>query len=124
MVGNRDTDAMELPPIVESAKSRPLSYDPRAQQWIFYDDVRLGRKKIFPLQKLTPEQQTDLVIERQLRNAPATTAVLGPQTFTNEQVAEEMRAQSKLGKQLIDADLKYLRFYLSSFPPEAFENGK
>jgi len=115
---------MELPAIIESAKSRPLSYDPRADEWIFYDDVRSGKKKIYPLEELTPEQQRNLAIERQLRNARATTAVLGPQTYTNEQVAEEMRNQTKLGKQLLQADLNYLKFYLSGFPREAFDNGR
>jgi hypothetical protein len=119
----REAHAMELPAIIESAKSRPLSYDPRAGEWIFYDDVRLGRKKIFPVAELTPEQQLNLAIERQLRNAPTTTAVLGPHTYTNEQVAEEMRNQTKLGKQLLEADLNYLKFYLSSFPREAFDDG-
>ena len=115
---------MELPAIIESAKSRPLSYDPRADEWIFYDDVRLGKKKIVPLAELTPEQQRNLAIERQLRNAPTATAVLGPQTYTNAQVAEEMRNETKLGKQLLEADLKYLNFYLSGFPREAFDDGK
>lgn len=115
---------MELPAIIESAKSRPLSYDPRTQEWIFYEDVRLGRKKIYPLPKLTPEQLLNLAIERQLRDAPSAIAVLGPHTFTNEQVAEEMRNGTKLGKQLLEADLRYLKFYLSGFPPEVFDKAE
>jgi hypothetical protein len=112
---------MDLPPIVESAKSRPLSYNPRTDQFIYYDDVRSGKKKIYPLEKLTSEQLLKLAIERQLTNVPSTTAVLQSQTYTNEQVAEEMRAQSKFGKHMFKADIDYLKFYLSQFPPEAFE---
>jgi hypothetical protein len=112
---------MELPAIVESAKSRPLSYDPRTDEFIYYDDVRSEKKKIYPLEKLTHQQLLKLAIERQLANVPSTTVVLKGQTYTNEQVAEEMRAQSKFGKQMFDADVNYLKFYLSQFPPEAFE---
>lgn len=113
---------MQLPPIVESAKARPLSYDPRTDEFIYYDDVQKGKKKIYPLEKLTREQLLKLAIERQLTNVPSTTAVLQSQTYTNEQVAEEMRAQTKFGKQMFEADIDYLKFYLSQFPPEAFEN--
>jgi hypothetical protein len=34
-----------------------------------------------------------------------------------------MRAQTKFGKQMFDADVNYLKFYLSQFPPQAFEKG-
>ena len=111
---------MELPPIVESAKSRPLSYDPRTDKFIYYDDLRTG-KKIYPLEKLTHEQLLKLAIERQLSNVPSTTTVLNGETYTNQQVAEEMRAQSKFGKQIFDADTNYLKFYLSQFPSQVFE---
>ena len=112
---------MELPPIVESAKSRPLSYDPRIDEFIYYDDPRSGRKKLYPLEKLTHEQLLKLAIERQLTNVPATTSVLTDHTYTNEQVAEEMRVQTKFGKQMFAGDINYLKFYLAQFPPEAFE---
>jgi hypothetical protein len=111
---------MELPPIVESAKSRPLSYDPRTDEFIYYDDLRSG-KKIYPLEKLTHEQLLKLAIERQLSNVPSRTTVLKGQTYTNEQIAEEVRAESKFGKQMFEADLNYLKFYLSQFPSQVFE---
>jgi hypothetical protein len=114
---------MKLPPIVESAKSRPLSFDPRSGQFIYYDEVQSEKKKIYPLENLNHEQLLNLAIKRQLTNTPSTTATLngGTHTYTNEQLAEEMRAQSKLGKQMFEADIDYLKFYLSQFPPEAFE---
>lgn len=114
---------MKLPPIIESAKSRPLSLDPRSGSFIHYDEVQSGKKKIYPIEKLTHDQLLDLAIKRQLTNIPSTTATLngGTHTYTNQQLAEEMRAQSKLGKQMFDADINYLKFYLSQFPPEAFE---
>jgi hypothetical protein len=113
---------MELPPIIASAKSRPLSYDPRSDEFVYYDDVRSGMKKIYPLEKLSGGQLMNLAIARQLQNVPATTAVLNGQTYTNEQVAEEMRQQTKFGKRMLEADLNYLKFYLSQFPREAFDS--
>jgi len=113
---------MDLPPIVESAKSRPLSYDPRTDEFIHYDDVQSGKKKIYPLDKLTPGQLLKLAIERQLTNIPSTTAVLNGQTYTNEQVAAEMQAKSKFGQQMFETDINYLNFYLSQFPRAAFED--
>ncbi len=110
---------MQLPPIIESAKARPLSYDPASDEFIFYDEIAAGKKKIYPLEKLSSEQLLELAIERQLTNEPTTTAVLG-ETYDNEQLANEMRAQTKFGKQMFEADINYLKFYLSQFPPEAF----
>jgi len=114
---------MQLPPIVESAKARPLSYDPRTDKFIHYDDVSRGKQKIYPLEKLTHEQLLKLAIERQLTNLPSTTTVLG-ENYTNEQVAAEMRARTKFGKQMFEADINYLKFYHSQFPREAFEEVK
>jgi hypothetical protein len=112
---------MKLPPIVDSAKTRPLSYDPRTDEFIYYDDVASGKKKIYQPEKLTHEQLLKLAIERQLTNLPSATTVLTGETYTNEQVAKEMRAQTKFGKQMFEADIDYLKFYLSQFPREAFE---
>jgi hypothetical protein len=112
---------MELPPIVASAKSRPLSYDPRSDEFIYYDEVRDGKRKLYPVEKLDARQSLKLAVERQLKNAPATTAVLNGETYSNEQVAEEMRRQTKFGKQMLEADINYLKYYLGQFPPDAFE---
>ena len=114
---------MELPPIVESAKSRPLSFDPRSGSYIYYDEVKNGKKNIYPIEKLNPEQLLNLAVKRQLTNIPSTTARMAGETHTysNEQLADEMRSQTKFGKQMFDADINYLKFYLSQFPPEAFE---
>ena len=112
---------MKLPPIVASAKSRPLSFDPRSGSFIYYDEVCSGRQKIYPVDKLSDEQLLKLAIERQLRNIPTTTTTLNGRSYSNEQLAEEMRSKSKFGQQMLETDVNYLKFYLSQFPPEAFE---
>ena len=112
---------MDLPPIVESTKSRPLSYDPLRDEFIYYDEVQQGEKKLYPLERLSSEQKLKLAIERQLANPPTTTAVLDKRVFSNEEVAEEMRAHTKFGEQMFRSDINYLEFYLSQFPKEAFQ---
>jgi hypothetical protein len=109
-----------LPPIVDSAKRRPLSLDPQSGSFIYYDDVEKGKKKITPIEKLKHEQLLKLAIERQVTNKPSITATLNGQVFTNEQLAREIGAQSKIGKQMFNADIEYLKFYLSQFPQECF----
>ena len=110
-----------FPAIVESAKSRPLSFDPDSGSFIYYDDIVEGKKKIVPIEKLTYDELMNLVLERQLKNEPNTTAILGKNTFSNEDLAREIREHSKIGTQVFSADVDYLKFYLSQFPSESFE---
>lgn len=112
---------LNLPAIVPAAKKRPLSYNPVTKRFIYYDEVEDGSAKIFPIEELSDEALLDLAIKRQLTNEPAQTAVLTGQVFSNQQVAEEIKKQSKIGKQLFNTDIEYLKFYLSQFPPESFE---
>ena len=112
---------LDLPDIVASAKKRPLSYDPKTKRFIYYTDVLNGMSKIYPIDKLNNEELMQLAIERQLTNEPSQTAVLTGQVFSNEQVADEIRKQTKIGRQLFNADIEYLKFYLSQFPENSFE---
>ena len=112
---------VNLPDIVETAKSRPLSYDPKTEQFIYYDKVEKGAQKIIPLDKLSQEQLLKLAVERKLSDVESTTITLNGEVFTNKQLAKEMKRQSKIGKQMFLADIDYLKFYLSQFPQESFE---
>lgn len=112
---------VELPQIVETAIRRPLSYNPQTDKFIYYGDVCNGKIKIVPIEKLNAEQQLKLVIERQITNEPSTTVVLNGQKYTNEQIVAEMQNNTKIGKQLVEADINYLKYYLSSFPEQCFE---
>jgi hypothetical protein len=109
---------IKLPPIVGSVKKRPLGIDPISGAFVYYDELERGSKKILPVENLTLEQQIALAVERQLTNVPSTTVVLTGETFTNEQLANEIKNQSKIGKQMLKADIDYLKFYLSQFPKE------
>ncbi|MBS1643989.1 MAG: hypothetical protein JST36_03050 [Bacteroidetes bacterium] len=110
-----------LPEIVAAAKRRPLSYNPITQAYIYYDELAQGTAKLYPLEKLSPEQLKQLVIERQLSNTPTEYATLQDVKRDNEAMADEIRKETKLGKQILQADKDYLEFYLEQFPKECFE---
>lgn len=111
---------LQLPPIVDSARSLPLSYNPHTGSFIYYDAVQEGSARLYPLDKLGEAELQRLAIERQLR-AGSDTGVLNGNRYTSGQIADEMRKGTKLGQQLMQAELDYLRYYLSHFPPESFE---
>jgi len=112
---------MKLPDIVAAAKRRPLSYNPITKTYIYYDELEQGTAKLYPIEKLSPEQLKQLVIERQLSNTPTDYATLQELKWNNEAMADEIRNETKLGKQILQADKDYLEFYLAQFPKECFE---
>ncbi len=117
-----DMKRIKLPPIVEAAKKRPLGVNPHSGSFIYYDDLAKGSQKIVPVEKLNHDQVLKLAVERQFTNDPkSTTVTLNGQSFTKEQLVKEMRSQTKIGRQMFDADINYLKFYLSQFPKECFE---
>ncbi len=111
----------KLPAIVESVKQRPLGYNPLTNEFIYYDNVAAGKQKLYPINKLSLPQLQKLAIERTLTNIPSQTVTLNGEVFSNEQLADEIKKQSKIGKQIFDTDINYLNYFLSTFPDEAFE---
>ena len=112
---------MKLPDIVESAKKRPLGFNPETGKFIYYDEVKEGVQKLIPIDKLGHDQLLNLAIERIRSNEPNTIATLNGEVFNNDQQANEVRLQTKTGKQIFESDINYLKFYLSQFPAESFE---
>ncbi|MEI6141045.1 MAG: hypothetical protein WCP85_17385 [Mariniphaga sp.] len=111
----------EIPAVVESARRRPISFNPVTGTFILYDDVANGSLKIVSLEKLSSKELISLSVERYLADDPGTTIVLTGQSFTKKQLADEIMNQTAIGKQMFDIDIEYLRFYLSQFPQECFE---
>ena len=112
---------IKLPDIVESAKKRPLGIHPGTGAFVYYDELQNGKASILPLDKLNDKQKQALSVERYLTNEPGTITTLNGETVTREQAAEEIKKQSKIGKQLYEMDIQYLDFYLSQFPEKCFE---
>ncbi len=112
----------KLPSIVESAKNRPLSLDKSSGEFIYYDEIEKGLQKITPIDSLNKEQLLKLVLERQFTNIPGSLVVLNGQQFTREELAQEIQQQSKIGRQIFEADINYLKFYLATFPKECFQH--
>jgi len=111
-----------LPPIIEAAKKRPLGINSRSGSFVYYDDLQKGRQKMTPIDKLSHSQLLKLAVERQLSDSPdGTTVTLNGQSFTKEQLAREMESNTKIGRQIFEAEINYLKFYLPQFPKECFE---
>ena len=110
-----------IPAVVESARKRPISFNPVTGTFILYDDIASGSLKIVPLEKLSSEELISLSVERYLTDDPGNIIVLTGQSFTKKQLADEILNQTPIGKQMFDIDIEYLRFYLSQFPKECFE---
>jgi hypothetical protein len=110
-----------IPAVVESAKKRPISFNPVSGTYILYDDIASGALKIVPLDKLSHKELISLSVERHLCDDPGTSVILTGQTFTKKQIANEIKNQTTIGKQMFEIDIEYLRFYLSQFPKECFE---
>lgn len=112
--------SVKLPPIVETAKKRPLGIDPHTGSFIYYQDLELGIR-IVPIESLSDDLLVKLSMKRHLTNEPSNPIVtLNGQVFTNEQAALEIQSGTKIGKQLFRADIEYLKYYLSTFPKECF----
>ena len=109
------------PAVVESARKRPLCFDPESGSYILYDEIANGLKKIIPLEKLSEKELIALSAERHLSDGPGTTVILTGQVFTKKQLAEEIINQTPIGKQMFTIDIEYLKYYLSQFPVECFE---
>jgi len=109
-----------LPAISPSALNRPLSLDPSTEEFVYYEKVQQGEQKIVPIEQLNQDQLLRLIVERQFHSGTNHIVTLGGRHFTREQLIQEIKSKSKIGKQIFDADVNYLKFYLSSFPPESF----
>jgi hypothetical protein len=112
---------LQLPDIIETAKKRPLSINPLTGSFIYYEKVQTEDQKIIPIEKLNQEQLMKLIVERELSNEPNTTVTLNGESFSNEELAKEILLQTKIGKQIYNSEVDYLKFYLEQFPDDCFE---
>ena len=109
-----------LPKIVESAKMRPLGYASNGD-FVYYDGLQNGSQKLVPTEQLSEEQLLKLSIERHLTDVTGSVATLNGDNYSNTQRAKEIQDQTKIGKQLFESDIDYLKFYLEQFPEDCFE---
>lgn len=94
-----------LPMIDEANRARPVSYDPRRNKFIYYDELIARTEKIVPLKKLTHAQVKKLVIER-TRTAPDLTMhTPSGETRTRDDIIREISQETAVGKKLMEADV-------------------
>ncbi|WPR77145.1 hypothetical protein [Algoriphagus sp. NG3] len=110
-----------LPPIVEAAKAKPLSYNPFTQEFIYYDKVSRGEQKIYTLAKLDDDSRIKLAIKRyQASEENTQVSTLNGESYSKEAIVEQIKKKTSVGENFLSLDLNYLEYYLSTFPSEAF----
>jgi hypothetical protein len=115
-------EKIRLPAIMEEAKAKPLSYNPRTQEYIYYENVAAGKQKIYPVQQLDSKQKKKLTQKRySASEAGGLISTLNGESYSRKQIIEEIENDTPVGTSFADLDMNYLMFYLEDFPREAFE---
>ncbi len=97
-----------LPTIDEANRAKPLSYDPKRDKFIYYDELVARTEKIVPLKKLTRAQLKKLVIERNRAGPDFTIQTPSGETRTRDDVVREISQETAFGKMSMEADVMYL----------------
>lgn len=99
---------MLLPKIEGPVRKKPLSYDPKRDKFILYDEILSGEEKIVPVETLSYEQQKKLVLER---NRLAPEYKIGTMTggiYPKSEVMASIEKDTDLGKTAVKAEISYL----------------
>ncbi len=88
----------------ESARKKPLSYDPVTPDFLYLDDVKAGRDT--PPQNLDNAAQHLLTLRRLEMEAPFSIESL--ETMDKERQMKEVRKGTQTGKDIIRAEIQYL----------------
>lgn len=114
-------EKITLPPIAEEAKAKPLSYNPQSCEFIYYNKVASGEQKIYPFRKLNQDSRIKLAIKRyESSEDKSMISTLNGETYSKEDIVQEIEKDSSVGKSFVSLDLNYLEYYLSTFPKASF----
>lgn len=102
-------DRPPLPDLSESERKKPLCYDPVRKKFIFYQEIVDGREDIVPLEKLSEEDATRLVIERNLKGPGYTMQIMSGNSYTRNDIVREIRDGTAVGRMAVFAELSYLK---------------
>lgn len=107
---------------MEEAKAKPLSYNPKTEDFIYYDEVAAGKQKIHPLSLLDKPSKKKLAIKR-YENSEDNTVIstLNGENYSKKDVITEIQKGTPIGESFFNLDINYLEYFLSTFPKEAFE---
>ena len=108
-----------LPEPKGAARSKPISYNPDEDRYVYYDDVVQRTQKIYPVDKLAFQYQKKLVIKRlqteleatQEKKEPAIQMGFSGPALNNQQMIEHVEKETEIGKTIIRSEISYLRDY-------------
>lgn len=103
----------QIPQIDEENRRKPLTYNPRTNRFITYDEIIEGKAQIVPLETLTQPELTNLVIERQRVGPDYKMSDLNGKILRRDQIIEEIRGGTDFGKMLVQAEISYLKDFLN-----------
>lgn len=114
-------EKIKLPPIVDSAKAKPLSYDQLTEEFVYYDKVAAGDQKIYPITKLDRISRIKLAVKRYQSSEENTlVSTLNGEEYSKENIVNEIENGTPVGENFVALDLNYLEYFLGTFPKEAF----
>ncbi|MBD8083335.1 hypothetical protein [Chryseobacterium caseinilyticum] len=112
---------INLPAIIDEAKSKPLSYNPQSDSFVLYDEVASGDKKIYPLSLLDKQLRLKLVIERYKKSVEDNMiSTLNGEMYSKADIIDEIKRNTSVGQNFFNLDFNYLEYYVSTFPEEVF----
>ncbi len=99
----------KLPEIEGPDRRKPLSYDPATGHYITFDDIVHRQARVVPLDSLSPEDQTHLVLERLRVGPDYTMSDTSGRMLNREQIIEEIKKGTPLGLRVVRAEISYVR---------------
>lgn len=100
----------KMPDIKGRDREKPICYDPDEDHFITIDALSSGKAKFVPLDRLTPEQQKRLVIERnRLGEDYKVQLDWSMPPATRDDIIKEIEADTESGRMAVEAELMYLR---------------
>ncbi len=100
---------MGMPKIDRRSRKKPLCYDPGRKKFIFYREITSGKEKIFPLEKLSPEEKKMLVVERQQKGPDYTLRSISGRPYSRDEVVKAILAGEEVGRMTVEAEVSMLK---------------
>jgi hypothetical protein len=104
---------LPLPRIDAQSVKKPIGFDPARGRFILFDDVVSGREAIVPLDRLTPEQLKQLVIERQRQGRDYTVQSISGPAKGRDDVIRAIENDEPFGRMTVEAEASYLNDLLA-----------
>ena len=104
---------MGMPKIEGPDRKKPLCYDPERSKFITFEEILSGAEQIVPLDRLSTEDLTRLVIKRQRTGPNYRVQVMSGSLMSRDDVVKAILRDEPFGRATVEADLSHLRDLLT-----------